>query len=128
MPESWKNALAPLGTDANKSYLETAPWLVAVFSHRYGVLNDGDQEKNYYVQESVGIACGLFIAAIHRMGLTTLTHTPSPMRFLSQILERPSNESPYLLFPVGYPAKKLMVPVLEKKTLSDVSIFMDKKT
>jgi iodotyrosine deiodinase len=127
MPEAWQDALAPLGTDANKPYLTAAPWLVAVFSHRYGIQNGGDQEKNYYVQESVGIACGLFIAAIHRMGLTTLPHTPSPMGFLSRILGRPSNENPYLLFPVGYPKKGVLVPILKKKNLSEVAIFKEKE-
>jgi nitroreductase len=125
MPEEWLEALAPLGTDWQKPFLETAPWLVVVFAETYGVLGDGSKQKHYYVQESVGIACGLFIAALHQMGLATLTHTPSPMGFLSEILNRPKNERPYILFPVGYPATDAKVPVLEKKSLEQVSVWIE---
>ncbi|HUG43520.1 MAG TPA: nitroreductase family protein, partial [Acidobacteriota bacterium] len=109
MPEDWLRALEPLGTDWRKPFLETAPWLVVVFAESYGLDPDGSKVKNYYVQESVGIACGFFISAVHRMGLATLTHTPSPMGFLCEILERPANERPYILFPVGYPAQDAAV-------------------
>ena len=125
MPGEWLEALAPLGTDWPKPFLETAPWLVVVFADAYGVLEDGSKQKNYYVQESVGIACGLFIAALHQMGLATLTHTPSPMGFLSEILKRPKNERPYILFPVGYPAEGAKVPVIKKKSLEQVAVWFD---
>lgn len=115
--EEWAEALAPLDTDWRKAYLETAPWLVACFAEQYGVDENGEKTKNYYVQESVGIACGLFITAIHNMGLATLTHTPAPMNFLRDILNRPSNERPYILFPVGYPAEDATVPDLDRKSL-----------
>ena len=120
MPPDWLEALAPLGTDWRKPYLETAPWLVVVFAEAYSIKADGTRQKNYYVSESVGIACGLFIAALHRMGLVTLTHTPSPMGFLGRILKRPANERPYILFPVGYPEKEATVPCLERKPLDEV--------
>jgi iodotyrosine deiodinase len=123
MPPEWLEALAPLGTTWRKPYLETVPWLVVVFEEVYGLLPDGSRRKNYYVKESVGIACGLFVAAIHRMGLATLTHTPSPMGFLSEILGRPDNERPFVLFPVGYPAHDAHVPDLERKDLGDVSVW-----
>ena len=110
MPPEWLEALAPLGTDWRKPFLETVPWIVVVFAELYGVEADGSKRKNYYVKESVGIACGLFIAALHRMGLATLTHTPSPMRFLNEILGRPENEKPFILFPIGYPAEGCEVP------------------
>jgi len=117
--EEWKEALAPLGTDWRKPYLETAPWLVVCFAEQYGLPEDGEKTKNYYVQESVGIACGLFITAIHKMGLATLTHTPAPMNFLRDLLDRPSNERPYILFPVGYPAEDATVPDLDRKSLDE---------
>jgi nitroreductase len=117
--EEWKEALAPLGTDWRKPYLETAPWLVVCFAEQYGLTEDGEKTKNYYVQESVGIACGLFITAIHKMGLATLTHTPAPMNFLRDLLDRPSNERPYILFPVGYPAEDATVPDLDRKSLDE---------
>jgi iodotyrosine deiodinase len=123
--EAWLASLAPLGTGWEKPFLETAPWLVVVFKQIYGLDADGARDANYYVSESVGIACGLFITAVHEMGLATLTHTPQPMRFLSRILERPENERPYILFPVGYPAPECRVPVISKKTLSDVSTWVD---
>jgi nitroreductase len=119
-PAEWLRALAPLGTGWRKPYLETAPWLVAVFKEVHGVGPDGDKITNYYVNESVGIACGLFIAALQTMGLATLTHTPQPMRFLNRILGRPANERAYILFPVGYPAKDCTVPAIRKKPLDDV--------
>jgi iodotyrosine deiodinase len=119
-PEEWKDAIAPLGTDWHKPFLETAPFLVVVFKELYGVNPDGTRIANYYVSESVGIACGLFIAALHVMGLATLTHTPSPMGFLSRLLGRPSNEKPYVLFPIGYPAPDAVVPDLARKSLDEV--------
>lgn len=118
--EEWEEALAPLGTDWRKPYLERAPWLVVCFAEQYALDENGEKTKNYYVQESVGIACGLFIAAIHNMGLATLTHTPAPMKFLRDVLERPSNERPYILFPVGYPAGDATVPDLERKSLEEI--------
>ncbi len=121
MPQDWLEELEPLGTDWNKPFLETAPWLVAVFAESYRIRIDGSKRKNYYVQESVGIACGLFITAIHHMGLATLTHTPSPMSFLGEILDRPSNERAYILFPIGFPAQDATVPVVEKKALGELS-------
>ncbi len=124
MPPEWIEALAPLGTDWHKPYLETVPWIVVVFEETYGLDADGARRKNYYVKESVGIACGLFIAALHRMGLCTLTHTPSPMGFLSNILGRPPNEKPYILFPVGYAADDATVPDLRRKALEDVAVFV----
>jgi nitroreductase len=118
--EEWEEALSHLGTDWRKPYLETAPWLVVCFAEQYGIDEDGEKTKNYYVQESVGIACGLFITAIHHMGLATLTHTPAPMNFLREILNRPDNERPYILFPVGYPAEDATVPDIDKKPLDDI--------
>lgn len=125
MPPEWLEALAPIGTTWEKPFLETAPWLVVVFEELFGRLPDGAKRKNYYPKESVGIACGLFIAALHRMGLSTLTHTPSPMAFLSRILDRPSNEKPFILFPVGYPAADATVPDLRRKTLDEVTIWRE---
>jgi len=118
--EEWKETLEPLGTDWRKPYLETAPWIVVCFAENYGIADDGSKTKNYYVQESVGIACGMFITALHNMGLATLTHTPAPMNFLGEILNRPSNERPYILFPVGYPAADATVPNIDKKPLDDI--------
>ena len=123
MPDEWLRALAPLGVDWHKPFLEIVPWIVVVFEELFGFDEAGDKRKNYYVRESVGIACGLFIAALHNMGLATLTHTPSPMKFLSEILGRPKNEKPYILFPVGYPAPDAEVPDLRRKTLDEVSIW-----
>lgn len=123
MPPEWLLALEPLGTGWRKPFLETAPYLVVVFAELYGVEEDGSKRKNYYVKESVGIACGLFVAAIHEMGLATLTHTPSPMRFLNEILGRPRNEKPFILFPVGYPAEGCEVPDLTRKGLDQVAIW-----
>ncbi|MEM7052703.1 MAG: nitroreductase family protein [Acidobacteriota bacterium] len=122
-PDEWLRALEPIGTTWEKAHLEEAPWLVVVFEELHGIKTDGSKRKNYYVKESVGIACGLFIAALHSMGLCTLTHTPSPMRFLGDILGRPKNEKPYILFPVGYPAEHATVPDLERKSLDQVALW-----
>jgi nitroreductase len=119
----WLEALAPLGTDEHKPYLETAPVLIAIFVERYGALPDGRKVKHYYAVESVGIATGVLITAIHNAGLASLTHTPSPMRFLNEILERPDNERPFLLLVIGYPAAEALVPKIEKKSLEQVAIF-----
>jgi len=120
MNAEWLEALARLGTDWRKEFLEIAPYLVIVFKESFGRDEHGTKVTNYYVNESVGIACGLFIAAIHNMGLVTLTHTPSPMGFLSELLHRPPNEKPYILFPVGYPAPDAVVPDLERKAFDEV--------
>ena len=122
MNEEWQEALRPLGTDWRKPFLETVPWIVVVFEQRYGVGAEGTKEHNYYVKESVGIACGLFISALHRIGLATLTHTPSPMRFLTSLLGRPDNERPFILFPIGFPADDAMVPNLTRKALDEVMV------
>jgi len=122
--EEWLEALAPLGTDWRKPYLAVAPWLVVVFKAVHGIGRDGGKLTNYYVNESVGIACGLFIAALQRMGLATLTHTPQPMRFLNEILDRPSNERPFILFPVGYPAEGCGAPDIAKKPLAEVTTWL----
>lgn len=123
MSEEWLEALEPLGTDENKPFLETVPWIVVLFAQRFGFREDGSKRKHYYVQESCGIAAGMFIAALHNMGLATLTHTPSPMRFLSELLERPNNEAPFILFPVGYPADGATVPDIQRKALDAVSVW-----
>jgi iodotyrosine deiodinase len=123
-PQEWLDALAPLGTDENKPFLETAPWLITVFTQRYGVLPDGRQIKHYYATESVGIATGLLITAVHNAGLVSLTHTPSPMSFLNELLGRPSNERPFLLLVVGYPAEGATVPEITKKSLSEIASFI----
>ncbi|MEO7157840.1 MAG: nitroreductase family protein [Vicinamibacterales bacterium] len=123
-PQEWLDALAPLGTDAEKPFLETAPFLIAIFAQSYGLLPDGRKVKNYYVQESVGIATGMLITAIHHAGLTSLTHTPSPMGFLNTILNRPANEKPFLLLVVGHPAEHARVPDISKKSLDEVATFL----
>ena len=123
MPAAWLNDLAPLQTDWKKSFLEIAPWLIIVFKKSYETGSDGKKINNYYVLESTGIAIGFLIAAIHAAGLVTLTHTPSPMNFLSNVLNRPENEKPFLLLPVGYAADDCIVPVLKKKTIDEVSVF-----
>ena len=112
MNKEWQEALAPLGTDHHKEFLEIAPWIVVLFEQRYETNVDESTSKNYYVKESCGIAAGFFIAALHHMGLATLTHTPTPMNFLNEILDRPKNERPFVLFPVGYPLKGVKVPNL----------------
>lgn len=123
-PDEWLEALAPLGTDSHKPFLEMAPWLIAIFAERYSVGPDGQKVKNYYVAESVGIATGMLITALHHAGLATLTHTPSPMDFLNEILGRPENERPYLLLVVGYPAQAAEVPVIGKKPMNQIATFV----
>jgi iodotyrosine deiodinase len=122
-PADWLRALAPLGTDENKPFLETAPWLIAIFAQRYGVAPEGGRQTNYYVGESVGIATGMLITALHHAGLVTLTHTPSPMDFLNEILGRPANEKPFLLLVTGFPAPDAEVPVITKKRLDEFATF-----
>jgi len=123
-PAEWLDALKPLGTDASKPYLETAPFLIAVFAQRYRTSADGQTHKHYYVNESVGIACGFLIAALHHAGLATLTHTPNPMTFLARLLERPSNEKPVMLVVAGYPAPDARVPRLTRKNLTEIATFV----
>lgn len=123
-PKEWLEALAPLGTDEHKPYLEAAPYLVVVFAETHSLLSDGRKVKNYYVSESVGIATGMLIAAVHNAGLVSLTHTPSPMGFLNQILRRPKRERPYLVLVVGYPADDAVVPEIRKKTLEEIATFL----
>jgi len=120
MSNEWLEDLKHLGTDANKSFLETAPYLIIVFKRPFEYDSTGKKLQNYYVNESVGLACGFLISAIHHAGLVTLTHTPSPMRFLEKILDRPSNERAFLLLPVGYEAEKTYVPDIERKPLEEV--------
>jgi nitroreductase len=121
----WLSALAPLGTDADKAYLEKAAWLIGIFAQRRGGVRAGDDRKNYYINESVGIATGILITALHHAGLATLTHTPNPMNFLNDICERPANEKPWLLLVVGYPAATATIPAhaLIKKPLADIASF-----
>lgn len=121
--DEWLEALAPLGTDENKPFLELAPYLVVIFAQLHGRGHDHEKVKHYYVNESVGIASGMLITAIHHAGLACLTHTPSPMRFLNQILERPANERPYLLLAVGYPARDARIPTLTRKRFEEVCQF-----
>ena len=125
MPDEWLRALEPLGTDEHKPFLEIAPWLVVLFRQNYGVGPDGEHVRHYYVAESVGIAAGMFLTAVHQAGLVALTHTPSPMGFLRKILERPANETACLLIPVGYPASGAQVPDLRRKPLDDVLILRE---
>ena len=125
MNEEWREALAPIGTDWHKEFLEVAPWVVVLFEQRYEQRDDGERRKNYYVKESCGIAAGLFIAALHNMGLATLTHTPSPMAFLTKTLGRPDNERPFVLFPVGRPLGGVQVPDLGRKPLEEVMVRVD---
>jgi nitroreductase len=124
-PPEWLEALAHLGTDADKPFLETAPALVAVFGERWGEGAGGARRKHYYVDESVGLATGFLIAALHHAGLATLTHTPSPMGFLNEVLGRPVNERPFLLLVVGYPAEDAVVPKITKKELAQFATFRD---
>jgi iodotyrosine deiodinase len=124
LSDEWRGALAPLGTDHVKEHITDAPWVVVLFKQKYGI-NDsinsgGSHRKHYYVTESAGIAAGLFVAALHNMGLATLTHTPNPMQFLAEILERPKNEEAMLLFPVGYPSVDAVVPDLQRKKLEEI--------
>jgi iodotyrosine deiodinase len=122
--EEWLDALAPLGTDERKPFLETAPYLIAVFAQSYGLLPDGSKVKHYYVTESVGIATGILITGLHHAGLATLTHTPSPMRFLNGLLGRRENERPFLLLVVGYPAVDAVVPDIRRKPLDEITTFV----
>ncbi|MFK7738470.1 MAG: nitroreductase family protein [Pirellulaceae bacterium] len=129
-PDEWLDALAPIGTDEHKPFLSRAPWLIAIFAESFGVqtnepLTGRKKQKNYYVSESVGIATGMLIAALNHCGLATLTHTPSPMKFLNSILRRPSNERPFLLLVVGFPEETCQVPKLTKKPLDEFSSFID---
>ena len=123
MSEEWRRALEPLGTDWHKPYLETVPWIVVLFAQRYGIGAEGEKIKHYYVTESCGIAAGLFVASLHEMGLCTLTHTPSPMGFLGEILKRPPNEKAMILFPVGYAARDATVPDIARKPLERISAW-----
>lgn len=123
-PQEWLDALAPLGTDEHKPFLEDAPYLIVIFAEPYGVLPDGRKVKHYYAQESVGIATGLLIAAVHHAGLVSLTHTPSPMGFLNEILGRPPHERPFLILVAGYPAEDATVPAITKKPLEQIATFI----
>lgn len=124
-PPEWLKALEALGTDEHKPFLERAPWLIVIFAESFQTRPDGSSVKNYYVTESVGIATGLLIAALHQAGLATLTHTPSPMRFLNEVLERPDNERPFLILVVGHPAEGARVPEITKKALGDIASFVE---
>ena len=124
MSEAWLRDLAPLGTDEHKPFLEIAPWLIVMFKKAYD-MEDGEKRKNYYVNESVGLAAGFLLAAIHHAGLVALTHTPSPMDFLGKLLGRPSNERAFLLIPVGYPAADATVPDIHRKPLEDISVWYE---
>ena len=123
MSDEWLQDLAPIGTDWHKPFLETAPYLIVVFRRSYEVAPNGHKRQNYYVQESCGIACGFLLAAIHHAGLVALTHTPSPMNFLCQLLQRPENEKPFLLIPVGYAADECWVPDLKRKPIEDIAVW-----
>lgn len=124
-PQDWLAALAPLGTDASKPFLETAPYLIVIFAEKYGLDESGGKIKNYYVPESVGIATGILINALHHAGLATLTHTPSPMKFLNQILGRPDREKPSMILVVGYAAPDARVPDIQRKPLTDIASFLE---
>jgi nitroreductase len=124
-PDDWLEALAPLGTDETKPFLETAPYLIVVFAESYAVEETGEKTKNYYVTESVGIATGLLVTAIHTAGLVSLTHTPSPMGFLNEILGRPENERAFLILVVGHPAQDATVPELQRKPLDEIATFIE---
>jgi len=123
-PQEWLDALEPLGTKISKPFLEQAPWLVVIFAQNHGVAADGSKVSHYYVQESVGIATGFLIAALHHAGLACLTYTPSPMRFLNKIFDRPSNEKPFLILVVGFPAEAASVPDITKKPLDEIATFL----
>jgi nitroreductase len=120
----WLKALEPFGTDAEKPYLEIVPYLIVIFAQKTSLDPEGNSIKNYYVQESVGIATGMLITALHNAGLVTLTHTPSPMGFLNEILNRPENEKPFLVLVTGYPDRKAVVPQIRKKTLQEIATFL----
>jgi nitroreductase len=123
MTEEWLKDLAPLGTDWEKPFLTIAPWIIVAFRKPYDLV-DGQKKNNYYVNESVGLACGMLIAAVHQCGLATLTHTPSPMNFLAEALGRPENEKPFLLLPIGFPAEDAKVPDLKRKSLDEIATFV----
>ncbi|WP_095210149.1 nitroreductase family protein [Endozoicomonas ascidiicola] len=123
--DSWLKDLEPFSTDANKRFLETAPWLVAVFLEKNTVDEEGVKHKNYYMPESVGIACGMLLTSLHLSGLATLTHTPSPMKFLQTLLKRPDNEKPYLLVVAGHPVENVEVPDIQRKSLDQIATFID---
>ena len=123
MSEEWIDDLKKFDTDWNKPFIDIAPWIIVLFKKAYDLDEDGKKMKNYYVNESVGIAAGFFISAVHNAGLVTLTHTPSPMNFLQKLLGRPDNERPFLLLPVGYPADDAVVPVLDRKEADDVIVY-----
>ena len=125
MPAAWEEVLTPLGTDYVKEHITDAPWVVVLFRHSKRLRDNGEWGPTYYSQESCGISAGLFIAAVHDMGLVTLTHTPSPMKFLSEVLDRPEHETAMLLMPVGYPADDAMVPDIQRKALEDILVFKD---
>ncbi|MCP4442526.1 MAG: nitroreductase family protein [Aureispira sp.] len=125
MSEDWLRDLAPLGTDWKKPFLEVAPYLIIVFKKAYDIGENGEKLKNYYVNESVGLAAGFLLTAIHQAGLVSLTHTPSPMNFLQKLLKRPENERPFLLVPVGYAKEDAQVPKLERKPLEDVTVWFE---
>ena len=122
-PQEWLDALAPLGTDEHKPFLETAPYLIVIFSKSYEEMPDGTKVKHYYATESVGIATGMLITALHQSGLATLTHTPSPMKFLNEILDRPKYERPFLILVVGYPSENAQVPNITKKPLDEIATY-----
>ncbi|MDP3580762.1 MAG: nitroreductase family protein [Ignavibacteria bacterium] len=122
-PKEWINALTPLGTDKHKPFLEEAPVLIVIFEEKFAVLSNGEKSKNYYTHESVGIATGILISAIHKSGLVSLTHTPSPMSFLNKILDRPATERPFLILVVGYPKEGACVPAIKRKPLEEVAII-----
>lgn len=124
MPEAWLKDLAPLGTDENKPFLTTCPWFIVIFAQLWGLGANGEKNKHYYVNESVGIATGMLLAALHRAGLATLTHTPSPMGFLHRILERPENERAYMLIALGYPKEGCKVPDLQRKSLEQIVVVV----
>jgi len=124
-PKEWIEALEHLGTDEHKPFLERAPWLIAIFAESYELMEDGTKAKNYYVSESVGIATGMLITALHHAGLVTLTHTPSPMKFLNGLLGRPDNERPFLILVVGYPEEDATVPDISKKPIEDIAVFLE---
>lgn len=124
-PDDWLEALAPLGTDADKPFLETAPYLIVIFAQKFSFDSEGRKQKNYYVPESVGIATGVLISALHHAGLASLTHTPSPMKFLNQILDRPNSEKPSMILVVGYPTEDARVPDIQRKSLSGISSFLE---
>lgn len=125
MNDEWQSALAPLGTDHHKEFLEIAPWIVVLFERRFGEHTDGSKRTHYYVKESVGMAAGLFVTSIHQMGLATLPHTPTPMAFLRRVLDRPDSERPFVMFPVGHPLPGVRVPDLRRKPLDEVAVFIE---